>query len=176
MLPRSAGSPTRALRRLLTDGLLGGGYGGQNRPFRQAVRHALKVEAEAGQTNEEKGKSDDSEEEPDSPTEGEHLGLKLGGFHGEDKDPPSLAIPSPVCPAGFIQTDPLPPMASRPLQSCESTATPTARPWQDRSVSLRFLRTGVALSLVCSAIFSTWCPSKLERSLLFSDGARRRHA
>jgi hypothetical protein len=78
------------------DGLLGGSDGGQDRALGLAVGHALGVEAEARDTNEEEGQPDDSEEKPDSPTEGEHLGLQFRAVDGEDmgEDDGSRATPN----------------------------------------------------------------------------------
>jgi hypothetical protein len=80
------------------DGLLGRSDGGQDRTFCLAIRHALGVEAEARDTNEEEDQPDDSEQKPDSPTEGENLSLKFGTVHGEDigGDDRARAAPNPA--------------------------------------------------------------------------------
>jgi hypothetical protein len=66
------------------DGLLGGSDSGQDRTFRLAIGHALGVEAETRETNEEECEPDDSEEKSDSPTECEDLGLQFRMVQGED--------------------------------------------------------------------------------------------
>ena len=66
------------------DGLLGRSDGGQDRTLGLALGHALGIEAEAREPDEEKGQADDGEEDSYSASKSENLSLKFGTIHGED--------------------------------------------------------------------------------------------
>jgi len=64
--------------------LLGRNDGGQDRTFGLAIGHALGGETETGKTNEEEDQPDNGEEESNSPTKGEHLGLQFRKIHSQN--------------------------------------------------------------------------------------------
>ena len=66
------------------DRLLDRSDGGQDRALGLALGHALGIEAEAREPDEEEGQADDGEEESYSASKSENLSLKLGTIHGED--------------------------------------------------------------------------------------------
>ena len=80
------------------DGLLSGRDGRQDRTLGLAVGHPLRVEAKAGEANQEEGEPYDDEEESDAPPEGKDFGLKFGMVKGEylGRDDGPGAAPTPT--------------------------------------------------------------------------------
>ena len=76
-------------------------------PLGVAIGHPQRVEAEAGEADEQEGQADDGKEEPDPALEGEDLGLEFLLVHGKDfgGDDGTGAATDPTCGGGARDTE-----------------------------------------------------------------------
>ena len=89
------------------ESFLGVGNGGQDGALGVAIGHPQRVEAEAGEADEQEGQADDGKEKPDPALEGEDLGLEFLLVEGEDLggDDGTRAATEPTCGGGTRDTE-----------------------------------------------------------------------